>query len=45
MVPEALGMVGIEAHRLADPLDPVLRPAEPGQKLALLDEDQIVVRD
>ena len=37
-------MVGVEAHRLPDPLDPVLGPAEPGEQFALLDQDQVVVR-
>jgi hypothetical protein len=44
VAPEALRMVGIEAHRLPDPLDAVFRLAEPGQDLALLDDDEVVVR-
>ena len=44
MAPEPLRMVGIEPHRLADPLDPFLRPPEPGQHLALLHHDQVAVR-
>ena len=43
MAPEALGMIGIEAHRLLDPVDPLLRLAQPGQYLALLHHDEIVV--
>src|SRR6185437_9092131 len=30
MAPEALGVIGIEAHRLLDPVDTVIRPSEPG---------------
>ena len=43
MAPEALRVVRIEAHRLPDPVDAFFRPSEPGQKLALLDHDEIVV--
>ena len=43
MVPEALGMMRIEPHRLPDPLDAFLRPADPGQVFAVLDDDEIVV--
>ena len=44
MTPEALGMIGVEPHRAADPLDPFLRPAEPCQQLALLHDDEVAVR-
>ena len=43
MAPEALGVVRVEAHRLPDPVDALLRPPQPGQKLALLHHDQVVV--
>ena len=44
VAPEALGVVGIEAHRLQDPVDALFGLAEPGQDLALLHDDQVVVR-
>ena len=44
MVPEALRVIGIEAHRLPDPLDALFRLPQPGEHLALLDDDQVVVR-
>lgn len=44
MAPEPLGMVRIETHRPANPLDPLFRAAEPGQNLALLDDDEVTVR-
>ena len=44
MVPEALGMIRVEPHRLADPFDAFLRPSEPGQQLALLHDDEVAVR-
>jgi hypothetical protein len=43
VIPESLRMVRVDAHRLADPLDAFLGPAEPGQDLALLDDDEVVV--
>ena len=44
VVPEALRVIGIEAHRLPDPVDALFRLPEPGEHLALLDDDQVVVR-
>ena len=44
VVPVALGVIGIELHRPLDPVDALFRPAQPGQELALLHDDQIVVR-
>ena len=44
VVPEALRVIGIEAHRLPDPLDALFRLPQPGEHLALLDDDQVVVR-
>ena len=44
VVPEPLRVIGIEAHRLPDPVDAFDRLAEPGEQLALLDHDQVVVR-
>src|SRR5712692_2826442 len=43
MAPEARGVVGIEAHRLPDPFYALFGLAEPGQQLALLHHDQVVV--
>src|ERR1700686_4391506 len=43
MVPEAFRMVGVEPHRLFDPVDALLRSSKPGQKLALLHHDKVVV--
>ena len=43
MTPEALGMIGVEAHRLLDRFDALFRLADPGQQLALLHDDEIVV--
>ena len=43
MTPEALGMIGVEAHRLLDPFDAFFRLANPGQYLALLHDDEVVV--
>ena len=45
MVPEPLGMIGIEAHCLLDPFDAFLGPSEPRQDLALLHDDEVVVAD
>ena len=45
VAPEALRMIRVEPHRLADPLDPLLGPPEPGQDLALLHDNEVVVRD
>ena len=36
-------MIGIEAHRPPDPVDSLFRPPEPGQKLALLHDDEVAV--
>ena len=44
MAPKALWVVRVEAHRLFDPVDALLRPPQPGQKLPLLHHDNIVVR-
>src|SRR4051812_37701208 len=35
MAPETLRVVRIKAHRLLDPVDALLRPSQPRQKLAL----------
>ena len=43
VIPEASGVVRIEAHRALDPVDPFFRPPQPGQKLALLNHDDIIV--
>lgn len=43
MTPEALGMIGVEAHRLLNPFDALFRLANPGQHLALLHNDEVVV--
>ncbi len=43
MAPEPFGMEGVEAHGLLDPLDALFGPAQPGQDLALLDDDEVVV--
>ena len=37
-------MIGVEPHRAANPLDPLFGAAEPGQKLALLDDNEVAVR-
>src|SRR5215471_4164670 len=39
MAPEALWMIGVEAHRLLDQLDALLRSTDPGVQLALLHND------
>src|SRR4029079_1102602 len=44
MVPKSLGMMRIEKHRLLDPLDAFLRVSSPGEYLAVLDDDEVVVR-
>src|SRR5262249_49902330 len=43
MVPEPLRMIRVEAHRLLDPRNAFFRAPEPGQHLALLHHDEIVV--
>jgi len=43
MTPEALGMIGVEAHRLLDPFNALFRLADPGQLLPLLHHDEVVV--
>src|SRR5262249_46530753 len=43
MVPEPLGMIRVEPHRLLDPRNAFFRAPEPGQHLALLHDDEIVV--
>src|SRR6185312_9081162 len=43
MAPETLRVVRVEPHGLLDPLDPLLRPAEPGQDFAVLDDDQVII--
>ena len=43
MVPKPLGMIGIEAHGLLDPLDALLGLSEPGQDLAVLHDNKVVV--
>src|SRR5207249_4114700 len=43
MTPEAFRMIGVEAHRLLYPTNPLLCLALPGKDLALLDDDKIVV--
>ena len=37
-------MIGVEAHRLLDPFDALVRLTDPGQRLALLHDDEVVVR-
>ena len=44
MTPKALGMIGVKAHRLLNPLDALFRLTDPGQHLALLHNDEIIVR-
>ncbi len=44
VVPEARRMEGIELHRLLDPGHALLGLPDPGENLALLDHDQVVVR-
>jgi hypothetical protein len=41
-VSDALGVIGIQAHRLPELFDPLVGRAEPGQELALLDDDEVV---
>src|SRR5438132_6983795 len=43
VVPISLGMVGVQAHCLPDPFYAVLGPAQPGEKLAVLNQDEVVV--
>src|SRR5262249_31255717 len=43
MIPEALGMVRIEAHRPPDPAYAFLGPPKLGQQLALLHHDKVIV--
>ncbi len=44
MTPEARGMVRVQSHCLADPLEPLPRsPSEPGEEFAHLDHDEVVV--
>ena len=43
VAPEALWVVRVEAHRLLDPVDALLRPSQPRQQLALLHHDQVIV--
>src|SRR5688572_7908206 len=43
MIPEALGMVRVEPHRLSDPFDAFLGPAYPSHVFAMLDDNEIVV--
>src|SRR5215212_5771540 len=43
VVPETLRVIGIEAHGLQYPLNALLRLAYPGQHLALLNHDEIVI--
>ncbi len=43
VIPKTLWVVGVEAHRLSDPVDAFLGPAQPGQKLALLYHHKVVI--
>src|SRR5258706_10828208 len=43
VAPEALRVVRVEAHRLLDPVDALLRPPQPRQELTLLHYDEVVV--
>src|SRR6516165_12007891 len=43
VAPESLRVIWVEAHRLLDPVDALLRPSKPRQKLALLHNNKIVV--
>jgi hypothetical protein len=40
---ESLRVIRVEAHRLLDPVDALLRSPKPRQKLALLHNNEIVV--
>src|SRR5437867_3411 len=44
VAPVSLGMIGVESHGLPDPFDAVLGPPKPCQKLAVLNQNKIVVR-
>ena len=43
MVPVSLGVIGVQPHCLPNPFYAVLRPAQPGEKLAVLNQDEVVV--
>src|SRR5262249_43966427 len=43
MAPEALRMIGVQAHRFPDQLDALLSSAGPGVQLALLHDDEVVI--
>ena len=39
MIPKALRVIGIQAHRLFDPVDALVRPPKPGQYFPLLHDN------
>ena len=43
MAPISFRMIGVERHRLLDPVNTFQRAAGPGQQFALLHHDQIVI--
>src|SRR4029077_5002468 len=43
MTPKTLGMIGVEPHCSANPLNPFLGTSEPSKNLTLLDNDEVAV--
>src|SRR5439155_18246484 len=43
VVPVSLGVIGVQPHCLPNPFYAVLGPAQPREKLAVLNQDEVVV--